>query len=91
MTDPRIDEIRKRRNAITKGWWAIDSRSPIYSAPEIIAPSPNGAERIAKCILNNGSEDIGQARANAWFIVNAQHDIDYLLKVIDALTNGGAS
>ncbi len=79
MTNEFIPPIRARREAIKPAHWEIDERTAQgFAAPEIVDPYKN-MRRVAKCLLDIGSEGMGEALRNAEFIAHAPQDIDTLL------------
>jgi hypothetical protein len=78
MTNERIEAIRARRALITGVRWYQPDRHFVMAYLDELGEA---SAEICQC----------DASYNARFIASAPDDIDYLLKVIDELTNGGAS
>lgn len=72
----RLEEIRARERAATKGPWHTAKRRPAL----IVAAD---RARVADCHVGIGMA-LDEAQINAEFIANAREDISYLLSLLDA-------
>lgn len=83
----RLEEIRKRVDAATKGPWGA-----WISGATICVSAPNGKRRdgVDQIIHWTGFdacyEPIEKQKTNARFIANARSDVPYLLDLIDTLS-----